>query len=247
MREVARDKGESVLQWEINVLPIFTFSWHSQGLTSQITRQETEFRFHKLLSSIIINLSCIQKSGWAGGEQLRDFHDGIYAFLNHNSPHVAQINSAPWPFKDTLKCNVLKKMNNFHFSTQNKILYFYFYFLYWLISYTSIYIHRETTLLYSSNREGCSRNCASSLLMKWAWCWRCPGAFHELTTRDTDGRKQGDSEQPQPQLNVGRTVYICKAELQFGKWILKRLNVLFIYLSFTMMPSFLKSCSTSGW
>ena len=122
-------------------------------------------------------------------------------------------------------------MNNTHFSTQNKILYLYFYFVHWLISYTSIYT--ETTFLYSRNREECSRNRTSVLLMKWAWRWWCLGAFHEFTSGDTDDRKQGDSEQPQPQLNVGRTVCICKAELQFVKWILKRLNVLYIYLSFT--------------
>ena len=38
-----------------------------------------------------------------------DFHEGIYAFLNRSSPCIAQTNSAPWPFKDTLKCSILKK------------------------------------------------------------------------------------------------------------------------------------------
>lgn len=105
---------------------LFSLSPDTPGVHNQITRQEIEFRFHKLLSSIIINLTCMQQSE---EKKFGDFHEGIYAFLNRSSPCIAQTNSAPWPFKDTLKCSILKKMDNTHFSTQNKILYLYFYFV----------------------------------------------------------------------------------------------------------------------
>ena len=94
-----------------------------------------------------------------------------------------------------------------------------------------IYIQRDNISIFQQS-WGVLKELRVFVVNEMSLVLAVPGCL-PWATRDIDGRKQGDSEQLQPQLNVGRTVYICKVELQFFKWIFKRLNVLFIYLSFT--------------